>query len=223
MTATDLHFVDQVVDAHGRGPESVIPILQALQDRYRYLPGEALERVCDLTDIAPATITGVSTFYTQFRHQPVGKYIIRACHGTACHVKGITLVEDAIRRHLDIADGADTSPDKQFTIERVGCLGCCTLAPAVQVESHTYGYLTAERAAEPVRDFLRHYQDNGRADPADLLARYTTACGSCTSSTTATGAPPANGNGGAEIRIGLGSCCIAKGSGQLYDAMSTLR
>ena len=100
MSNLDLSFVDQTVDRLGRGPEMVIPILQAIQGHYRYLPQEALERVCQLTEITPASITGVATFYTQFRHRPVGRHIISVCHGTACHVKGSQLVQEALERRL---------------------------------------------------------------------------------------------------------------------------
>ena len=76
----------------------MIPILQRIQEHYRYLPEAALQRVCDTTEITPAAIAGVSTFYTQFRHQPVGRHLIQVCHGTACHVKGAELVQDAIEQ-----------------------------------------------------------------------------------------------------------------------------
>ncbi len=102
MTDLDLKFVDETVERLGRRTEAVIPILQAIQAHYRYLPREAMERVCKLTEITPATIAGVSTFYSQFRHRPVGKHIISVCHGTACHVKGSGLVQDALERHLKI-------------------------------------------------------------------------------------------------------------------------
>jgi len=88
MSELDLTFVDQCVERLGRGRDAVIPILQAIQTHYRYVPQEAIERVCRLTDITPAAIVGVSTFYNQFRHRPVGQHIIHVCHGTACHVKG---------------------------------------------------------------------------------------------------------------------------------------
>ena len=82
----DLTFIDETIARVGRAPDAVIPILQAMQDHYGYLPKEGLTRVCDLTDIPPATITGVSSFYDMFRHNPVGKHVLRVCHGTACHV-----------------------------------------------------------------------------------------------------------------------------------------
>ena len=110
LNTSDLEFVDETVERLGRRTEAVIPILQAIQSHFRYLPREAMERVCRLTEITPATIEGVSTFYTQFRHRPVGQHIISVCHGTACHVKGSELVQDALERQLGIARGSDTTP-----------------------------------------------------------------------------------------------------------------
>ncbi|MDK1031812.1 MAG: NAD(P)H-dependent oxidoreductase subunit E, partial [Planctomycetia bacterium] len=104
----DLAFVAGAVDKFGRGPEAVIPLLQAIQEHYRYLPESALRRVCEITDITPASIAGVSTFYRQFRHHPVGQYVIRVCHGTACHVKGSPRLQDALLRHLAIEGDEDT-------------------------------------------------------------------------------------------------------------------
>ncbi|MHC4464703.1 MAG: NADH-quinone oxidoreductase subunit NuoE family protein, partial [Planctomycetota bacterium] len=88
MSDLDFTFVDEAVRQIGTGTEKVLELLQAIQGHYRYLPREALERVCELTDITPASIAGVSTFYNQFRHRPVGRHIIHVCVGTACHVKG---------------------------------------------------------------------------------------------------------------------------------------
>ena len=102
----DLSHVDQIVADLGKQPDAVIPILQAIQEHYRYLPQDALRRVCRLTEITPADIAGVSTFYTQFRHQPVGRHMIHVCQGTACHVKGSELVQDAVALHLGLPKGA---------------------------------------------------------------------------------------------------------------------
>jgi len=106
----DLTFVDKAVEEIGRRPEAVIPLLQAIQSHYRYLPREALERVCEITEITPASIVGVSTFYTQFRHQPVGKHVIQICHGTACHVKHSPLIDEAFKNHLGIKEGKTPIP-----------------------------------------------------------------------------------------------------------------
>lgn len=144
----DLAFVDAVVAKEGRGTEAAIPILQAIQSHYRYLPDEALRRVCDLTEITPAQIAGTSSFYSRFRRSPVGEHIVRVCHGTACHVAGARQITDELRRELKIAEGEDTDPSRQFTIEEVACLGCCSLAPVVMVDEHTAGNLTPATACD---------------------------------------------------------------------------
>ncbi len=197
--AVDVGFVDRVVEETGRDREAVIPILQRLQEHYRYLPPEALRRVCEITDITPAQIEGVSTFYTQFRHRPVGEHLIRVCHGTACHVKGADRVSDAVRRYLDIPADDDTDPDGQFTIEKVACLGCCTLAPVMQIDGVTYGHLNSDNVSDAIEDFL---QLEGRG----LLAPQPKSV-------------EGHIDGLAEIRIGIGSCCIAGGSMDVREAL----
>lgn len=148
----DMSFVDSLVAQHGRGKEAAIPLLQAIQSHYRYLPDEALRRVCELTEITPAEISGTSTFYGQFRRSPVGKHVVRVCHGTACHVAGARQISDELRRHLKIADGADTDGERMFTIEEVACLGCCSLAPVLMVDGHTAGRLTPATAPDALAD-----------------------------------------------------------------------
>ncbi len=195
----DLTFVDQTVQRVGRGPDAVIPALQAIQDYYGYLPEEALRHVCETTQITPASLSGVASFYDMFRHQPAGKHIVRVCRGTACHVTGAERVEDALRRELKIAAGEDTDPLGQFTVEPVACLGCCTLAPVVKVEESTFGHATAEKAPGILREFLRRMQS--------------------ATSARSTEEPSGPANGRPQIRIGLGSCCMAKGSDQLFHAL----
>lgn len=191
-SALDLTIVDAIVAECGRVPHAVIPILQKLQDHYRYLPEAALRRVCDLTEITPASIAGVATFYSQFRHKPVGRHMISICHGTACHVKGSGLIQEALTRHLGIQEGQDTDPDGTFTLERVACLGCCTLAPVIRIDGVTYGHLTPETVARAVQDFLE-------LEKRQLVPRHPA------ESITAPGELT-------EIRIGVGSCCVAGGS-----------
>jgi len=116
-------------------------ILQEVQKKLNWLPSEALKHICKVTDITPGQISGVSTFYSQFRHLPVGKHTIKICAGTACHVKGAPLISDAFKRVLKIDDIRNASPDNLFSIEEVACLGCCTLAPVVQIDNKTYGHV----------------------------------------------------------------------------------
>jgi len=144
----DLEFVDGLVERLGRGPEAAVPILQAIQEHYRYLPDEALRRVCELTEIRPAQIAGTSSFYARFRRSPVGRHVVKVCHGTACHVAGAQQVDDELRRHLGIPPGADTDARRLFTLEAVACLGCCSLAPVLTVGEETAGRLTPASARQ---------------------------------------------------------------------------
>jgi NADH:ubiquinone oxidoreductase subunit E len=149
----DLSYVDQVVAEEGTHNEAAIPILQRIQTHYRYLPNEALERVCELTEITPSQIAGVSSFYSQFRRSPVGKYIIKVCHGTACHVTGATEITEEVRRHLKIEEDSDTDPERLFTVEEVACLGCCSLAPVLMIDETTAGNLKPASACEAIEEF----------------------------------------------------------------------
>ena len=114
-----LSFVDGLVARFGRSRETAIPILQALQAHYRYLPDAALRLVCERTEITPAQIAGTSSFYAQFRRSPVGRHVVRVCHGTACHVAGAEQINQELRRHLGIAPDADTDAQSRFTLDTV--------------------------------------------------------------------------------------------------------
>jgi NADH:ubiquinone oxidoreductase subunit E len=144
----DLSFVDDLVRRTGRGREAAIPLLQAIQTHYRYLPDEALRRVCELTDVTPAQIAGTSSFYAQFRRSPVGRHVVRVCHGTACHVAGAERITQELRRHLEIPADEDTDPRRMFTIDAVACVGCCSLAPVMMIEEETAGRLTPASARQ---------------------------------------------------------------------------
>jgi NADH:ubiquinone oxidoreductase subunit E len=143
----DVEFIDELVVREGRSKEKTIALLQAIQAHYRYLPDEALRRLCELTEITPAEIAGTSSFYGQFRNRPVGRHIVRICHGTACHVSGARATSDEVRRHLGIPEDEDTDAARQFTVEEVACLGCCSLAPVMMVDNRTAGRLTPSTAA----------------------------------------------------------------------------
>ncbi len=142
----DLEFVAEIVEKEGTSREAAVPILQAIQSHYGYLPDEALRRVCELTEITPAQIAGTSSFYARFRRSPVGRHIIRVCHGTACHVAGARQITDELRRQLGIAENEDTDPARMCTVDEVACLGCCSLAPVLMVDDHTAGRLTPSGA-----------------------------------------------------------------------------
>ncbi|MBU1013953.1 MAG: NAD(P)H-dependent oxidoreductase subunit E [Bacteroidetes bacterium] len=192
MSKEIIEIVDQIILKHGKTVDKAIPILQAIQGEFNYLPEEAMDYVCKNTDISAARIYGISTFYSQFRHKPVGKHIIKICVGTACHVKGAMQVYDAYRRELKITDEIeDTDAQGLFTIEKVACLGCCTIAPVVQIDDITYGHLTTEKVSETLTDFI-----NSKNNPKEAYV------GSGIKTREIQG----------EIRLGLGSCCVASGS-----------
>jgi len=134
--------------------ETLIPILQAVQDRFGFLPEEALDHVGKHIGISTAKVYGVATFYNQFRLKPIGKHMVRVCRGTACHVRGSKLLLDTISGELGIRPG-DTTPDGQFTLETVACLGACSIAPVVTVDDDFHG------AAQPrtVGKILKQYQE----------------------------------------------------------------
>ncbi len=132
----------------------VIPLLQETQKIYGYLPREALLRIAEATNTEASHIYGVATFYSQFRLKPVGKHIIRVCHGTACHVGGAERITEACEEHLGVADG-ETTEDRQFTLESVACLGCCSLAPVMMIDDTTYGRLTDREAKKVLTHFKK--------------------------------------------------------------------
>jgi len=192
--------VEEVVKYTGRESDKVILILQEVQKKLNWLPSEALKYICEITDITPGQISGVSTFYSQFRHLPVGKHTIKICAGTACHVKGSPLISDAFKRVLKIDDTRNASPDNLFSIEEVACLGCCTLAPVVQIDGKTYGHVKPTQVDEIINNFL-----------------------SSGSGSTKTPESERNDDIDAEIRIGIGSCCVAGGSREILSEIIEIR
>lgn len=156
--SVDLSAVEGIVAAEGVESRSLIAILQSLQRAYGYLPPEALERVCDLTEITRAQIMGVATFYNRFRLRPVGRHRVQVCHGTACHMAGAPAITESLRRALGLDDPEeDTDADRLFTVERVACIGCCSLAPCLQIDGVTYGHLTPRTAPRVLRRFLEEH------------------------------------------------------------------
>ena len=144
----DRRFVDDLVERFGGNREAAIPILQAIQSHYRYLPDEALQHLCRVSEITAAQIVGTSTFYAQFRRSPVGERVVRVCHGTACHVAGAEHITQELHRHLEIPPDQDTDPRRLFTIDAVACLGCCSLAPVMTIEQDAVGHLSPSSARQ---------------------------------------------------------------------------
>ena len=135
--------IDAIVHKHNIEPGAVIPVLQEIQDTYGYVPPVAIQRIADNMNVPVSEVFGIVTFYAQFRLQPLGKNLIKVCHGTACHLCGAEMVAERLTQVTDAKEG-ETSQDGMFTIERVACLGCCSLAPCVMVNGETHGRLTPE-------------------------------------------------------------------------------
>lgn len=142
--------VCEVLERFGNSPAKLIPILQAVQEEYRYLPEEILTFVATSLNVPPARVYGVATFYSHFAMQPRGKYVVRVCDGTACHVKGSMPILDSIRKDLGLSDKQKTTGDLLFTVETVACLGACGLAPVAVVNDEVHGQMTPQAAVEIV-------------------------------------------------------------------------
>jgi NADH-quinone oxidoreductase subunit E len=139
----------------GKGNASLIPLLQSAQDSYGYVPGQAIHYISKIVGIPASVIYGVITFYSQFRLTPLGKYVIKICQGTACHVNGANKILYAIQNELGISvDETDSSG--LFTLQSVACLGCCSLSPVVMINDTTYGSLTPDK----IRKILKKYRKN---------------------------------------------------------------
>ncbi len=192
--------IDQLILEKGATKKSLIPILQAIQKEYNYLPEDVLRYVSEKTEIKPAEIMGVASFYSQFRLAPVGEHIVKICVGTACHVKGAGQVYDAFRREFKLEEGVNTDSSGKYTLDKVACLGCCTLAPVVQIDETTYGHVAPDQVGQIISDFesrkgTKNSKKARKADGSEIKG---------------------------EIRIGLGSCCVASGSKEIQQEVENV-
>jgi NADH-quinone oxidoreductase subunit E len=146
---------------HFTGQEGqLIPLLQRAQESDGYLTRERLAEINRATGIPLSNIYGVATFYAQFRLNPVGKNLIRVCHGTACHVAGAKDISEAIEKHLQISNG-QTTADRMFTLETVSCIGCCSLAPVIMINNSTHGNLTERQVVKVIKQVQRASSGGG--------------------------------------------------------------
>ena len=152
MSTIDIGPALSVISRENTHDGSLIPILQKLQAEYGFLPREVLTLLAARTNIPIAKILGAATFYAQFRFEPLGKHLIKVCHGTACHIGGSPKLTDYLKDHLGVQEGG-TTKDGLFTLERVACLGCCSLAPVMMVDETTYGRLTPSKIAKVVKEY----------------------------------------------------------------------
>ncbi len=140
--------VCDILQTYDYNPNKLVPILQEVQEEYRYLPEDIMTFIASSLDISPAKVYGVATFYAHFALEPKGKYIIKVCDGTACHVRHSTHIIEAINKRLELNDKKHTTNDLMFTLEIVSCLGACGLAPVLVINEEVYPVMTPEGAVE---------------------------------------------------------------------------
>ena len=143
---------DEIIAFYGKKPASLIPIMQDIQGIYRYLPGELLTYVAGQIGITEAKAYSVATFYENFSFEAKGKYIIKVCDGTACHVRKSIPILEAFQKYLGLSAKKHTTDDMMFTVETVSCLGACGLAPAVMVNEDVHPRMTPEKVLELIRE-----------------------------------------------------------------------
>lgn len=187
---------DAIIDRIGTGREQIIPLLQAIQQEFNYLPSDALSRLYERTDIDRAQLISVSSFYAQFRMAPYGKHVIKVCIGTACHVKGANNVYDAFKRELQIADDTITTADGEYSIEKVACLGYCALAPVVQIDNKIFGHVQPGRVREVLDEFEAMAEANANENDNENESQIQ-----------------------GEVRIGMENCCQASGTAEVNAAV----
>jgi len=147
----DLSLMDPLIEKYKGKKGNMIPLLQGTQVIYGYIPRAAFEKLASETGLKLSEMYGVATFYAQFRLSPVGKHIVKICHGTACHVQNAKDLSESLEEALKIKDG-ETTEDGLFTLESVACLGCCSLAPVMMIGDNTYGKLSGSQAVKIVKN-----------------------------------------------------------------------
>lgn len=150
--------LDRVINKYKKQKGALIPILQETQSALGYLSEETLSYIAKATHRTLAQVYGVVTFYTQFRLEPIGEHLVRICHGTACHVGGAEDIDASVCGHLDLSEEGGTTEDMEFTVEKVVCVGACSLAPIMIVNGVAHGRLTSDKA----RNVIRGYQKEKR-------------------------------------------------------------
>lgn len=149
--AVNLSQLTPLINKYKTKKGNIIPLLQGTQNLYGFVPKEAFIMLSEEANIPLSDLYGVATFYAQFRLNPVGKHIVKICHGTACHVQNANAISTAIEEALEIKDG-ETTPDNMFTLESVACLGCCSLAPVMMIGNDTFGKLTGKSAVNIIKE-----------------------------------------------------------------------
>lgn len=193
----DKKALDDILKELGNEKDATIPILQAIQSKFNYIPPPAIEYVSKKTGIPEASIYGVATFYAQFKMTPQGKHLIKVCHGTACHVADAMSISETLADILKISPKGGTTEDKYFTVQNVACLGCCSLAPVMMIDDKVFGKLTRKK----IEKIIKEFRDSGGAGAEKFESFGSLRCASKIK----------------EILVGMGSCGIASGAGAIFD------
>ena len=151
----DLSKLDAILPSYQGKHGVLIPLLQHTQSILGYISRDAMRYLAEKMGIPAAEIFGVATFYAHFALEPKGRYVVRLCDGTACHVKGSIAILDALRERLGLPEGKNTTPDMLFTVETVSCLGACGLAPAVVINEDVHGQMTPDTAVALIDEILQ--------------------------------------------------------------------
>ena len=147
ITKADLKRVDSIIADHREQRWALIPLLHEVQGVLGYIPSEVIPRIASGLGLFPSQVQGVISFYTQFYTEPRGKNIVRVCRGTACHVRGGKTILKLVKQELGIEEG-ETTPDMEYTLETVACIGVCALAPNMVINRDTYGHLNPKKVAQ---------------------------------------------------------------------------
>lgn len=154
-TSADLTLLDPIIANYKGRKGNLIPLLQGVQQTYGYIPKAAFHKISEETGLQLNELYGVATFYAQFRLNPVGKNIIKVCHGTACHVQNAPAITTSLQDRLKLKSG-ETTTDLEFTLESVACLGCCSLAPVMMIGNKTFGKLNGKSASKAIDDIEKN-------------------------------------------------------------------
>ena len=157
---TKFELVCDILDRYERRPSNLIAILQQIQEAYSYLPEDIMTYVATALEISPGTVFGVATFYSHFTLEPKGKYVIKVCDGTACHVKKSADIIKTLQNALGLNENKKTSDDLLFTLETVACLGACGLAPVVMVNEDVYGAMNTGKTQELIEKIKKEEAAN---------------------------------------------------------------
>ena len=147
-----LDWVDEIIQTYGKSKTSLIPILQNVQSKCKYLPEHIVNYIADKLALPLASVYGVATFYAQFSTEPKGKHIVQVCDGTACHVRGAKDIIVRLRRDYNLTAETKTTEDNFLTLETVACIGACAMAPAVIVDGHIYGQVNPDKMIKILKE-----------------------------------------------------------------------